>query len=73
MAYIVLIAEAMAVGWLAWFTALVLGLQEESRALPDPPIEPVGRTLVTAARWALTLGVPTLALAETAFVLGMFD
>ena len=73
MAYIVLIAEAMAVGWLAWFTALVLGLQEEGRELPDPPIEPVGRTLVTAARWALTLGVPTLALAETAFVLGMFD
>ena len=73
MAYIVLIAEAMTVCWFAWFTMLVLGLQEESRDLPDPPIEPVGRTLMTTARWALTLGVPTLALAETAFVLGMFD
>ena len=73
MAYIVLIAEAMAVGWLVWFTALVLGLQAEGRDLPEAPIEPVGRTLVRAARWALTLGVPTLALAETAFVLGMFD
>ena len=73
MAYIVLIAEVMTVGWFAWFTVLVLGLQEESRDQPEPPIEPVGRTLVTAARWALTLGVPTLALAETAFVLGMFD
>ena len=73
MAYIVLIAEAMTVGWFAWFTFLVLGLQKEGAHLADGPIEPVGRTLVTAARWALTLGVPTLALTETAFVLGLFD
>ncbi|MGI9382381.1 MAG: hypothetical protein ACR2PO_04445 [Methyloligellaceae bacterium] len=73
MPYIVLAAEAMAAGWLVWFTLLVLNLSKEGRRLPEPPLEPIGRTFVTSARWALTLGVPTLALVETAYVLGMFD
>lgn len=70
MPYIVLVAELLAAGWLLFFTGLVVSLVMSGRGLPEGRNDAVGRTLLRSARLGLTIGVPTLALAETAYVAG---
>ena len=70
--YIVLTAELLTAGWLIFFTVIVLDLWRTGRGVPEPRLDVVGARLQGAARLAIIFGVPTLALAETAYMLGLF-
>ena len=71
-AYIVLAAELLTAGWLIFFTLIVFDLWRTGRHVPEPRLDAVGARLQGAARLAIIVGVPGLALTETAYMLGLF-
>jgi len=70
--YIVLAAELLTAGWLIFFTVIVLDLWRTGRCVPEPRLDVVGARLQGAARFAISFCVPAMALAETAYMLGLF-
>ena len=70
--YIVLAAELLTAGWLIFFTLIVLDLWRSGRKVAEPRLDDIGARLQGAARLAIVFGVPALALAETAYMLGLF-
>ncbi|MCA1297719.1 hypothetical protein [Stappia indica] len=58
---VVLVAEVGAFAWLVLFSVLLVSMAGDSERGPAPRLDRIGRSLVSNARAALTVGVIALA------------